>query len=92
MNPSLWFASNLLQTSFKHNLFACAIFLYRPYLRLYQFSFFVDEFKQVVQSCTTFKKFPFDFDNDFVNAYFGEKKDQPLSYTDFTHFMRVSLS
>lgn len=53
--------------------------------------FVVGEFKQVVESCTPFKKFPFDFDNDFVNAYFGEKKDQPLSYTDFTHFMRVSL-
>eukprot|EP00794_Sanderia_malayensis_P003007 gene3007-3465_t len=47
-----------------------------------------DEFKHVIECCTTYKKFPFAFDSSFTKTFFGEKRDLSISYADFTHFVR----
>ena len=49
----------------------------------------VDEFQLVVKSCKQYSKFPFEFDTEFATVYFGKDKNGSLSYSDFTHFMRV---
>ena len=52
----------------------------------------IDEFQHVVKSCKQYAKLPFEFDTEFATAYFGKDKSGSLSYTDFTHFMRVRNS
>ncbi|XP_066912954.1 electrogenic aspartate/glutamate antiporter SLC25A13, mitochondrial-like [Clytia hemisphaerica] len=47
-----------------------------------------DEFKKMLSCQTTYAKYPFNFDCDFVRFYFGKDLKYKVNYQEFTHLLQ----
>ncbi|UJR23324.1 hypothetical protein I4U23_026338 [Adineta vaga] len=46
-----------------------------------------DDFQYIISATKQFKEFPFNFDSEFISTHFGAKRQQQITYKEFTQIL-----